>query len=73
MRVRTQPSAARYAPVARLSVCREEAEKHPLRISEVREIDIDPDPRLIEPQPIEIQPRPPRAHSAFEAERVGAA
>lgn len=58
MRVQTQPSAARCAPVARLGLCREEAEAHPLRISEVREIDIEPDARLGEHQPIDIQPRP---------------
>ena len=72
MRVQRQPSAARCAPVARLALCREEAESHPLRISEVREINIDPDPRLIEPQPIEIEPHPPRAQSACEAERASA-
>lgn len=73
MRVQTQPSAVPGAPVARLSLCQEEAEKHPLRVSEVREIDISPDPRLIERQLIEIQPCSPRPQTAREAERVDAA
>ena len=58
MRPQTQPSAANFAPLARLALCREEAETHPLRISEVREIDIEPDPRLSERQQIEFKARP---------------
>ena len=73
MRVPTQPSAAPCVPVARLALCREEAEEHPLRISEVREIDLSPDPRLLERQPIEIQARPRHAKAAPAAERAGAA
>lgn len=45
-------------PLARLALRREEAEKHPLRISEVREIEIEPDPRLSERQQIEFKARP---------------
>ena len=49
--------------VARLALCEEEAENHPLRISEVREINIEPDPRRVEQQSIDIQQRP-RADAA---------
>lgn len=58
MRVPMPPRGASFTPVARLSLCREEAETHPLRISQIREIDIEPDPRLSDRQPIDIQPRP---------------
>ncbi|MHB1540349.1 MAG: hypothetical protein ACYCV6_02575 [Steroidobacteraceae bacterium] len=37
------------APVARLALSREEAERHPLRVSQVREIDISTDPQLLDP------------------------
>ena len=53
------PSGAKFAPVARLALCRGEAEDHPLRVSEVREIDIEPDPRMSERHAIDIQQRPP--------------
>ena len=58
MKVQTQPSVASFAPLARLALCREEAEKHPLRISEVRELNIEPDPRPSERQQIDFQARP---------------
>jgi hypothetical protein len=58
MRPQTQPSAASFVPLARLALRREEAEKHPLRISEVQEIEIEPDPRLSERQQIEFKARP---------------
>ena len=57
MSVPPPPGGVRFAPVARLALRREEAEKHPLRISEVREIDIEPDPRRIGQQASDIQPR----------------
>ena len=38
------------APVARLALSREEAERHPLRVSEVRELDISADPQLQAPR-----------------------
>ena len=68
-----QSTGAHCAPVARLSLCRDEAERHPLRVSEVVEIDIHPDPRLIEHQLIETQPRPQRAEAVLATERAGAA
>ena len=80
-----QPTGAHCTPVARLSLCREEAERHPLRVSEVVEIDIHPvlrtaqvlrttrDSRLIEHQLIETQPRPQRAEAVLATERTGAA
>ena len=61
--VPSPPGDARFAPVARLALCRGEAEDHPLRISEVREIDIEPDPSRAEQQSIDIQRRP-RADAA---------
>ncbi len=64
VRVPTQPTGVHCAPVARLSLCREEAERHPLRVSEVLEIDIHPDPRLIEHHVIETRARPQRAGAA---------
>jgi len=36
-------------PVVRLALSREEAERHPRRESEVREIDISADPQLLDP------------------------
>lgn len=54
---------AKFAPVARLALCRREAEDHPLRVSEVREVDIEPDPSRFEQQLIDIQQRP-RADAA---------
>lgn len=57
------PSGAKFAPVARLALCRGEAEDHPLRVSEVREIDIEPDPSRVEQQSIDVQQRP-RADAA---------
>ena len=43
------PGLAPLTPVARLALSREEAERHPLRVSEVREIDISADPQLLDP------------------------
>jgi hypothetical protein len=42
------PGLAPLTPVARLALSREEAERHPLRVSEVREIDIGADPQLLD-------------------------
>ncbi len=40
---------ARSPGLAPLALSREEAERHPLRVSEVREIDISADPQLLDP------------------------